>query len=46
MQSFSPWKEDLRHGDERFAPLIEADERNQRRAQWKNAVDRARRWNV
>jgi len=35
-----------RHGDERFAPLMEAEERGARRAQWKNAVDRARRWNT
>ena len=35
-----------RHGDERFAPLMEAEERGVRRAQWKNAVDRARRWNT
>jgi glycerol kinase len=33
-----------RHGDERFAPLMEAEVRKARRAQWKNAVDRARRW--
>jgi glycerol kinase len=35
-----------RHGDESFAPLMEAEERNQRRAQWKNAVERAKRWNA
>jgi glycerol kinase len=34
-----------RHGDERFAPLMEAEEREARRAQWKKAVERARRWN-
>ncbi len=34
-----------RRGDERFAPLMEAAERTARRAQWKNAVERARRWN-
>jgi glycerol kinase len=41
--------EDLRarrHGDESFAPLMEAEERNQRRAQWKNAVERAKRWSA
>jgi glycerol kinase len=33
-----------RHGDERFAPQMNASDRNARRAQWKNAVERARRW--
>jgi glycerol kinase len=35
-----------RHGDESFAPLMEAGERDQRRAQWKNAVERAKRWSA
>jgi glycerol kinase len=33
-----------RLGDERIAPLIESGEREARRAQWKNAVERAKRW--
>ena len=35
-----------RRGDESFAPLMEAEERNRRRAQWKNAVERAKRWSA
>jgi glycerol kinase len=35
-----------RQGDESFAPLMEAEERNQRRTQWKNAVERAKRWSA
>jgi glycerol kinase len=33
-----------RHGDERFAPRMEAKERKERRARWKKAVDRAKSW--
>jgi glycerol kinase len=33
-----------RHGDERFAPQMNASDRDARRAQWKNAVERSRRW--
>jgi glycerol kinase len=35
-----------RRGDESFAPLMEAEERNRCRAQWKNAVERAKRWSA
>jgi glycerol kinase len=35
-----------RHGDERFTPQMEAEERSRRRAQWKNGVERARRWSA
>jgi glycerol kinase len=34
-----------RHGDERFAPRMEAQERKERRAQWGRAVERSKRWN-
>lgn len=33
-----------RHGDERFAPRMEAPERKERRARWKKAVERAKSW--
>jgi glycerol kinase len=33
-----------RHGDERFAPRMEAHERKERRALWKKAVERAKSW--
>jgi glycerol kinase len=33
-----------RHGDERFAPRMEAQERKERRARWKKAVERAKSW--
>ena len=39
--------EDLRakrHGDERFVPRIEAQDRKERRARWKKAVERAKSW--
>jgi glycerol kinase len=34
-----------RHGDERFAPRMEAAERKERRAQWNKAVERSKKWN-
>jgi glycerol kinase len=34
-----------RHGDERFAPRMEAGERGTRRALWKKAVERSKSWN-
>jgi glycerol kinase len=34
-----------RHGDERFAPRMEAGERSERRARWKKAVERSKSWN-
>ena len=34
-----------RHGDERFTPRMEASERKERRAQWRKAVERSKRWN-
>ena len=33
-----------RHGDERFAPRMEAPERKERRSRWKKAVERAKSW--
>jgi glycerol kinase len=33
-----------RHGDERFAPRMEAHERKERRELWKKAVERAKSW--
>ena len=41
--------EDLRakrHGDERFAPRMEAHERKERRALWEKAVERSKEWNA
>jgi glycerol kinase len=35
-----------RHGDERFAPRMEAQERKERRALWGRAVERSKRWNA
>ena len=35
-----------RHGDERFAPRMEARERKERRALWEKAVERSKRWNA
>ena len=35
-----------RHGDERFAPRMEAEERRNRRAQWHKAVERSKQWNA
>jgi glycerol kinase len=35
-----------RHGDERFAPRMEAGERKERRARWSKAVERAKSWNA
>jgi len=46
---FWPGPEDLRarrHGDQRFAPRMEAHDRQARRAQWKNAVERAKHWST
>ena len=46
---FWPDPEDLRarrHGDQRFAPRMEAHDRQARRAQWKNAVERAKHWST
>jgi len=35
-----------RHGDERFAPRMEAQERKERRALWAKAVERSKKWNA
>ncbi|MGA7340824.1 MAG: glycerol kinase GlpK [Terracidiphilus sp.] len=35
-----------RHGDERFVPRMEAQERKELRARWQKAVERAKGWNV
>jgi glycerol kinase len=34
-----------RHGDEHFNPRMDAHERKERRAQWRKAVERSKRWN-
>ncbi|HEX4029024.1 MAG TPA: glycerol kinase GlpK [Terracidiphilus sp.] len=34
-----------RHGDERFAPRMEAQQRQQLRARWQKAVERSKNWN-